>query len=93
MKRDGRTLDHKTLEEIRRMAVQRVWDGERPSAVIASYGFGVSPTGCDPGQQSAHWRKESRCMIALMQNCWKFSAIQLSSASFFKAESVSYITD
>ena len=39
MKRDGRTLDHKTLEEIRRMAVQRVWDGEKPSAVIASYGF------------------------------------------------------
>src|SRR6516162_11871804 len=39
MKRDGRTLDHRTLEEIRRMAVQRVWDGERPSAVIASYGL------------------------------------------------------
>jgi transposase len=39
MKRDGRTLDHKTLEEIRRMAVQRVWEGERPSAVIASYGL------------------------------------------------------
>jgi transposase len=27
------------LEEIRRMAVQRVWEGEKPSAVIASYGF------------------------------------------------------
>jgi transposase len=39
MKRDGRRLDHKTLEEIRRMAVQRVWEGEKPSAVIASYGF------------------------------------------------------
>jgi transposase len=39
MKRDGRTLDHKTLEEIRRMAVQRVWAGEKPSVVIASYGF------------------------------------------------------
>src|SRR5512145_2736534 len=39
MKRDGRTLDHKTLEEIRRMAVQRVWEGERPSVVIACYGF------------------------------------------------------
>src|SRR3981189_2140949 len=39
MKRDGRTLDHKTLEEIRVMAVQRVWEGERPSVVIASYGF------------------------------------------------------
>src|SRR5246500_2403180 len=37
MKRDGRTLDHKTLEEIRRMGVQRVWAGER--TVIASYGL------------------------------------------------------
>ena len=39
MKRDGRTLDHKTLEDIRRMAVQRVREGEKPSAVIASFGF------------------------------------------------------
>lgn len=39
MVRDGRTLDHKTLEEIRRMAVERVQEGEPPSAVIASYGF------------------------------------------------------
>jgi transposase len=39
MVRDGRTLDHRTLEEIRRMAVERVREGEAPSAVIASYGF------------------------------------------------------
>jgi transposase len=39
MKHDGRKLDHKTLEEIRRMAVERVREGESPSAVIASYGF------------------------------------------------------
>jgi transposase len=39
MKRDGRTLDHQTLEEIRRMAVQRVREGEKPSVVIASFGF------------------------------------------------------
>ena len=39
MKRDGRTLDHRTLEEIRKMAVERVREGERPSAVIAGYGF------------------------------------------------------
>ncbi len=39
MKRDGRTLDHRTLEAIRRMAVERVLEGERPSAVMASYGF------------------------------------------------------
>ena len=32
-------LDCKTLEEIRRMAVQRVREGELPSVVIASYGF------------------------------------------------------
>ena len=39
MRRDGRELDHRTLEEIRRMAVERVREGESPSAVIASYGF------------------------------------------------------
>jgi len=39
MKLDGRTLDHTTLEQIRRMAVQRVREGEKPAAVIASYGF------------------------------------------------------
>ena len=39
MKRDGRTLDHATLETIRLMAVERVRDGERPSSVIASFGF------------------------------------------------------
>jgi hypothetical protein len=33
------TLDHRTLEEIRRMAVERVRDAEDPNAVIASYGF------------------------------------------------------
>ncbi|MDR2637480.1 MAG: IS630 family transposase [Zoogloeaceae bacterium] len=39
MKRDGRKLDHRTLEAIRKMAVERVWEGEKPSQVIASYGF------------------------------------------------------
>lgn len=39
MKRDGRKLDHQTLETIRFMAVERVREGESPSAVIASYGF------------------------------------------------------
>src|SRR4051794_41313884 len=39
MKRDGRTLDHKTLEEIRLMAVERVREGAKPSEVIAAYGF------------------------------------------------------
>jgi len=39
MKRDGRKMDHRTLEEIRKMAVERVREGESPSAVIASYGF------------------------------------------------------
>jgi transposase len=39
MKRDGRNLDHQTLETIRLMAIERVREGEAPSAVIASYGF------------------------------------------------------
>src|SRR5216684_135891 len=39
MKRDGRELDHRTLEALRLMAVERVRDGEAPSSVIASYGF------------------------------------------------------
>jgi transposase len=39
MKRDGRELDHRTLETIRFMAVERVREGEAASAVIASYGF------------------------------------------------------
>lgn len=39
MKRDGRSFDHRTLEVIRLMAVERVRAGERASSVIASYGF------------------------------------------------------
>lgn len=39
MKRDGRTLDHQTLEAIRLMAVERVREGEAAADVIASYGF------------------------------------------------------
>lgn len=39
MKRDGRALDHATLETLRLMAVERVRDGEAPSTVIAAYGF------------------------------------------------------
>jgi transposase len=39
MKRDGRTFDHKTLEQIRLMAVERVRDGEPAVQVMASYGF------------------------------------------------------
>lgn len=36
---DGRSLDHRTLEHMRRLAVQRVTDGEKPSAVVKSLGF------------------------------------------------------
>ena len=39
MKRDGRTFDRKTLENIRLMAVERVRGGEPASEVIAAYGF------------------------------------------------------
>src|SRR5580704_9254014 len=39
MKRDGRKFDHRTLEEIRLLAIERVRDGERASEVIGAYGF------------------------------------------------------
>ena len=39
MKRDGRSLDHQTLETIRLMAVERVREGERAAEVIEAYGF------------------------------------------------------
>ena len=39
MKIDGRTLSHEASETIRVMAVRRVQEGERPSAVIQSYGL------------------------------------------------------
>jgi len=36
---DGRTLDHRTLEHLRRLAVRRAESGEKPSAVMQSWGF------------------------------------------------------
>ena len=39
MRIDGRTLSHEASEAIRRLAVQRVKDGERPSDVIKSFGL------------------------------------------------------
>jgi transposase len=42
MKRDGRTLDHITLEEMRVLAVQRMNEGEHPEAVAASLGLNRS---------------------------------------------------
>ena len=42
MKHDGRSLDHKTLEEIRMRAVERVQAGESPEVVIAALGFSRS---------------------------------------------------
>ena len=38
-RRDARTLDHRTLEEIRIRAVQQVQAGESPEAVISALGF------------------------------------------------------
>jgi transposase len=38
-RRDGRALDHKTLEEIRIRAVERVQAGESPEVVIQALGF------------------------------------------------------
>lgn len=40
MKIDGRTLTKEEKAFVRRTAVQRVWDGEKPSAVMDSYGLG-----------------------------------------------------
>jgi transposase len=39
MKRDGRTLAHNTLEEMRVLAVQRMAEGERPEDVAALFGL------------------------------------------------------
>jgi len=39
MKIDGRKHDHKTLETIRKMAIRRIREGEKPSVVIKSYGL------------------------------------------------------
>ena len=36
---DGRSLDHRTLEHLRRLAVRRVQNGEKPSAVVKSLGL------------------------------------------------------
>jgi len=41
-RRDGRALDHKTLEEIRIRAVERVQAGESPEMVIETLGFSRS---------------------------------------------------
>ena len=39
MKRDGRSLAHNTLEEMRILAVQRMAEGEHPDDVAASFGM------------------------------------------------------
>lgn len=39
MKRDGRTVAHNTLEEMRVLAVLRMAEGENPAAVAASFGM------------------------------------------------------
>ena len=39
MKRDGRTLGYDILEEMRKVAVQRINAGEHPAEVAASFGF------------------------------------------------------
>jgi transposase len=39
MKRDGRTVAHNTLEEMRMLALQRMREGETPATVSASFGM------------------------------------------------------
>jgi hypothetical protein len=45
------SFDHRTLEAIRLMAVERVRDGEWPSSVVASFEFDAAPgaAGVDEG--------------------------------------------
>src|SRR6266702_7035666 len=38
-KRDGRSLEHKSLEQLRRVAIERVMGGEKPRVVVTSLGF------------------------------------------------------
>ncbi len=42
-KRDGRSLSHATLEEIRIRAVQRVEAGDSPEVVVKALGFSRPP--------------------------------------------------
>jgi transposase len=51
MRIDGRTLPREATAGLRRMAVQRVREGERPSDVIRSYG--LSPTSIYPWLRAA----------------------------------------
>jgi transposase len=60
MKLDGRTLSHEMSEKIRRMAVQRVREGEKPSVVIKS--FGLSRTCIYPWLRAA--RTKGACALA-----------------------------
>lgn len=39
MKRDGRTVAHNTLEEMRMLALRRMNEGEKPAVVAASFGM------------------------------------------------------
>ena len=73
MKRDGRTLDHKTLEELRLMAMERVREGEQPSAVMQSFGF--CRTTIYKWQRQAKGRKRldaigANFIIAVCRFCW-----------------------
>ncbi len=54
MKRDGRTLAHNILEEMRVMAVQRMREGERPADVAAA--FGINRTWAQKCQATARGR-------------------------------------
>jgi transposase len=54
MKRDGRSLAHNTLEEMRILAVQRMAEGEHPDDVAAS--FGMNRTWAYKIRSQAHGR-------------------------------------
>jgi thioredoxin-like negative regulator of GroEL len=56
MKRDGRTLAHNTLEEIRVLAVQRMKDGEHPEVFAAQAGKEIARiSGAHPAASIEQW--------------------------------------
>ena len=59
MKNDGRKFDRKTLETLRLMAVQRVREGERPSAVIVPGVLPHDDLQMAPSHRQAGRRSES----------------------------------
>ena len=71
VRRDGRSLDHATLEEMRRLAVRRVLAGEMQAAVARSLEMYPSNVACwmktyrEKGEAGLASRKATRRLLAL----------------------------